>query len=330
MIDVSLAGRELITATGTRVTQTNKTRWSISELLQTEFPELNWIIRDIVPEGLCILGGRPKVGKSWLALQMAVAVATGGRFFGKELEKGEVLYVALEDNPRRLQRRLIDMMCPSDALITLEHKWSPLNRGGMEDLYAEVLQDKYRLIVFDTLSRAMAGQDQGDQAAMSQLLGEIQSLSLDHNMTHFFNDHTRKPNGMSADPIDDIQQSTAKSAVSDVVMALYKEQGKAGATLKGRGRDIEEIDLFLQWDPVSFSWQCEGNTWDIKISESKKDCIDVLQSLSKARLKTIAETIGKNKGNVYRTLNDLINDGLVKKFQLDGEQYYEVTQPTQL
>ncbi len=61
--------------------------------------------------------------------------------------------------------------------------------------------------------------------------------------------------------------STVETAVSDQVIALYKDQGKATATLKGRGRDTEEIDLVLRWDVTTCCWQCEGQTGEVRITE---------------------------------------------------------------
>ena len=59
-----------------------RTSWSDREILSTVFPEPNWIIPKLIPEGLTILGGRPKVGKSWMLLQIALTVKCGGRYLG--------------------------------------------------------------------------------------------------------------------------------------------------------------------------------------------------------------------------------------------------------
>ena len=76
----------------------SKHSWTVAELLDTEFPEPKWSIPDLIPEGLTIIGGRPKVGKSWLLLQASIAVGSGGMFFGKRVERGIVLYVAFEES----------------------------------------------------------------------------------------------------------------------------------------------------------------------------------------------------------------------------------------
>jgi len=76
------------------------------ELLTKGWPEPVWLVPGLLPVGLTILGGKPKVGKSWLALQLAQAIATGGMFLGIRVVQALVLYLALEDSPRRLSSRM--------------------------------------------------------------------------------------------------------------------------------------------------------------------------------------------------------------------------------
>ena len=81
--------------------------WTADDILTTDWPKPVWAIPGLLPVGLTILAGRPKVGKSWLTLQIALAVASGGRVLGQPGEKGPVLYLALEDPPRRLKERML-------------------------------------------------------------------------------------------------------------------------------------------------------------------------------------------------------------------------------
>ena len=75
-------------------------------LLALEFEPIRYVVPGYVAEGLTLLGGRPKLGKSWLALDFGIAVATGGQSLGVQCQAGDALYLALEDNQRRLQDRL--------------------------------------------------------------------------------------------------------------------------------------------------------------------------------------------------------------------------------
>ena len=81
------------------------------------FTPLEYAIPGYVVEGLTVLGGKPKLGKSWWAYDASIAVATGGRTVGAvECEQGDVLYLALEDNQRRVQSRL-ETLCPTRKLL---------------------------------------------------------------------------------------------------------------------------------------------------------------------------------------------------------------------
>ena len=77
-----------------------------STLMKTEFDPLSFSIEKLLPQGIFILAGSGKIGKSWLALDMCVAVATGGKLWDYNAVTGDVLYLALEDTHPRLQSRL--------------------------------------------------------------------------------------------------------------------------------------------------------------------------------------------------------------------------------
>jgi RecA-family ATPase len=79
--------------------------FTAAQLRDKQFPPVSYVVPDLIPEGLTILACRPKIGKSWLVLDIAIGVATEGRVLGGiHVTQGDVLYCALEDNPRRLQR----------------------------------------------------------------------------------------------------------------------------------------------------------------------------------------------------------------------------------
>src|SRR5918997_2559398 len=81
--------------------------FTAAELMAEELPPVRWVVPDILPEGVTFLAGRPKLGKSWMVLGLGVAVATGGVALGtKRVERGEVLYLSLEDPKRRIHNRL--------------------------------------------------------------------------------------------------------------------------------------------------------------------------------------------------------------------------------
>lgn len=75
-------------------------------LMDKRLPPTKFCVDTLLPQGLCILGGSPKVGKSWLVLDLCVHIAQGTPLWGLDTTKGQVLYLCLEDGERRIQERL--------------------------------------------------------------------------------------------------------------------------------------------------------------------------------------------------------------------------------
>lgn len=299
-----------------------KSVWTAAELLSTQFPDLQWIARDLLPVGLSWLAGRPKLGKSWLALQIAVAVGSGGILFGGKVARGRVLFLAFEDSGRRLRDRLRKQHADSSADITFVTAWPVFGDGGLSRLKDAIARHGYRLVVVDTFSRAAGMADQRDPALMTSLVGELQAVAQSEDSALLVIDHHRKSTGFSPDPIDDILESTAKGAVIDTAWGLYKERGRQGATLMITGRDIEERELSLVWDPLSFCWQYQGDAGEVRDNTLKGQILGAIQDLETlgelATQTTIAQHLSKDQGNVGHALADLLNEGRITKCDKRG------------
>ena len=210
----------------------------------------------LIPEGLTILGGRPKVGKSRLLMQMSIAIGCGGTFLGIPVNKGKVLYLAFEDSERRLQERLKKMQATTDADVVFEKTWTPFHLGGTQKLIEEIEKQQYTLVIIDTLTRAFPGVSQKDRPEIvAKEIDTLQYYSINNGLAIIFNDHTRKSITENEDAVDDILGSTEKVKSADCVLALYKNKGKTGAVLKGRGRDVEETEINLSTDFELGCWK---------------------------------------------------------------------------
>ena len=125
------------------------------ELSGKVFPPLNWVIQDILPEGCYLLSAKPKTGKSWLALQTCLAVAFGETVFGKKVVQGKAVYLALEDNHRRLQSRLKQLRPQgySTPNLLLHTKWERFDKGGVDALVKLIETETPKIVVIDTLAK---------------------------------------------------------------------------------------------------------------------------------------------------------------------------------
>ncbi len=290
----------------------------LADLLGADFPEPAWLVPGLLPAGLALLCGRPKIGKSWAALQLAVAVGSGGRFLGRQVEQGRALYVALEDSPRRIQHRLKDMGAPADCELSFAFDWQPLNGDGLYDLEAAI-QDGVHLGVIDTLARAVKGRMDWDNLGdVTGMLGGLQRMAQDTGACILLIDHHRKGNGLAANVIDDVMGSTGKSAVADTVWGLYRQRGEQGATLRVTGRDIEEAELSVSFDVLSRTWHLDGAAEH----GVQAEILDTLQHLGgTASVTDISNHLGKDQGNISRELAELLAKRRVAKGESHKSPY---------
>jgi hypothetical protein len=302
-----------------------------AKILRTEYSPTPWIIPDFLPAGLLFLIGKPKVGKSWLGMQIALSVMTGGKMLNRDVEKGRVLYLALEDNERRLQKRMVNQNWPTmDGMVDFmfygdfREQITALNAGGGKRLLRYIEQQKYRVVIVDTFSRAIQG-DQLDPAEMTEAVGPLQQYALNQGIGLVMIDHMPKNTGEVNDPIGHIYGSVAKAAVLDTAWALYKEQGKAGAKLAINGRETEEEYLLkLTFEKRGCYWSCEGNAADVTITETRKAILAALEDLGKSQAMPIAEATGQPLNHVRERLNDLVNEGRVSRFPSGQSVFFEL------
>lgn len=303
-----------------------KTEWTAKELLRADFPEPRWAVPNLIPIGLTFLAGRPKVGKSWLALQVAHAIGTGGKLLDWDVEAGRVLYIALEDSPRRIQKRLKLQQVPESADITFVFEWKSLIAGGLADLQTKVETGGFHLVIIDTFSRALGwglGADQNDVGDMTAVLGNLQRIALTYDLAILLVDHHRK-NSTFEDPVDDILGSTSKSAVADCVLGLFRARGRHGTTLKFTGRDIEEGELALRWDPEYCQWILLGEVGQVVQDTLGADVLKAIEELTTmgelATTRRIAKHLDKRESHVSRALAELIKMGKVKRGERQGRE----------
>lgn len=287
--------------------------WTVHDLYTTDFPEPRFVVPGILPSGLVALGARPKIGKSWMGLQLSVAVGTGGEFFSYQLDRGKVLYLAFEDSPRRMRTRLQKQGSPASADITFGFSWRPLTSEGTADLVAAIDRDQYTLVVVDTLARSLGFVDPNKQAEMNLHLGVLQRIAIDRNMTILLIDHHRKGNGGDGDVIDDLIGATSKSGVVDAALGLYRNRGERNAKLKITGRDIEESELAVQFDRDTGKWICLGDSETIVNSEQEEAILQTIGEMGAPSHKEIMDATGQDRGNSYRRIQELIHRGTLKK-----------------
>ncbi len=288
---------------------------SAPALAAMNFPPLRWAIPGLLPEGLAILAGKPKFGKSFLALQMGAAIAGGvGGTLGVEIEAGDVLYCALEDSPRRLHARLRQIY-PFGGLPERFHlatEWPRLGQGAAE--FLEAWCDTHptaRLIILDTW-RAIKPQASGrgsaydeDANAAAPLLEFTKRRSgLAVIVVH----HVRK---MDADDIfDTISGTHGLTGIFDTQMVLARHGGSV--KLAAQGRDLEGYEKILERDRRTGGWKVMGDAVAIAKTGERQELLDLLaESDAPLSLAALAKAVGKKPDTTRHLLKALIEEALV-------------------
>jgi hypothetical protein len=287
-----------------------------ADLMRKEFPEPRWAVPGIFPEGMTLLVGSPKLGKSWLGLNVAVAIALGGRAVGKiPVDQGDVLYLALEDTERRLQERLETTLqghaAPSSLHITTA--WPTLADGGMAHLRAWLASHPgARLVIIDTFQkiRGPVGTNQNLYAGDYSAAGEIKRVADQYGVAVVLVHHTRKAE--AADPLDMVSGTNGLAGAVDTICVLKREVGRHDATLYLRGRDVPEADHALSFDPATCIWTLLGDATEYRTSEGRKAIIDLLRDAPEPMSpKAIADALGTKPNNTRYLLHRMVKDGEV-------------------
>jgi hypothetical protein len=289
---------------------------SVAKIQSMQFEAMDWLVTDMIPAvGLTFLTGRPKRGKSWLGLQLAGAVGTGGMFLGKQVKQGKVLYLALEDNNRRIQDRTSKQMWNSnDVEIVTVGGLRRLETGGFMDLKETIESNGYRVVILDTLKKATGYDPSKDEInkVMSPLHEIAHTLGIAIIVIH----HNRKPGNHESDVIDDVMGNTAISGAADTIMGLYRDTGKQDAMLKLTGRDVDEGEMNLSFDALTCTWQMTNGSC-LPDKGAKGRLVSAVLALKgdgrTTRNVDIAQRANMNTGNCSKLLGELVRDQILTK-----------------
>jgi len=224
-------------------------------LLTTPLPPTRFIASELIPQGLHILAGAPKIGKSWLALQICLRVAAGESLWSFPVTSGTVLYLCLEDSFSRIQSRLFGITDEAPDNLRFA-TMSAVIGGGLENQIEDFLKSypDTVLIVIDTLQRIRkANTDANPYASDYRDIGILKQLADKHRIAILLIHHLRKMN--DDDPMNMISGTTGISGATDSNFVLKKDKRSGNAaTLYCVGRDIEYRELQLEFDRAAYVW----------------------------------------------------------------------------
>ncbi len=284
---------------------------SAAELQRMDIPPLAWIVDSILPQGLTILCGAPKVGKSWAALDLCLSVALGRPFLGFATHKAGVLYLALEDGLRRLKTRLESVLDGSAASGNLHFATAAqaIDTGlaaQMDDFMKKHADT--RLIIIDVLARVRSAStarrpdgyrhDYADMAA-------LQTIAQKYGVALVIIHHTRKMVD-SADVFNSISGTSGLFGGSDGAWVLQKDQrDDAQAKLYVIGREVEPETFAVAFDKATCRWRMLGTAEAVAREAPTSDPVfELVRALVKAHPEgwhgTAAQMLAEGAGLVDR------------------------------
>jgi hypothetical protein len=284
--------------------------FTAAELKARKFEPIKYLIPMLIPEGLTMLAGKPKLGKSWMVLDIALAVAAGRYALGDfKLEEGDVLYAALEDNDRRLRSRIERTLTQNEMTwperLTLATSWRRLDAGGVADAQEWAASVKRpRLIIFDTLAGVRPDRNnkdnmyEGDYRALRELQAWAGKTGICIVVLH----HTRKME--SEDPVDSVSGTLGLTGCVDTIVVLART-GK-GTTLYIRGRDVSEQEKAVAFNKSNCRWTVLGEAEEVYRTDTRQKILTLLDDVS-----LVSEPLGPQEiARQTDTNEDLVNTTL--------------------
>ncbi|GEM_PF-747023 len=290
--------------------------FTAADLEGMTFREPVWIVPGLIPEGVTLLAGKPKIGKSYAVMNIGLALACGGKALGRvDVEKRGVLYLCLEDQQRRLQNRIGALFCGDNwpANFHLSITWPRIDQGGIP-LLQKWLEDHsdVKLVIVDTLAKVKSRKITNKQMydLDYQCIEALKSVADMMDVSLIVVHHLRKMLAED-DAFDAISGSTGLTGAADTCVILRKDH-TGRPLLYIRGRDVEEQELALERDPDG-GWTILGDAAALAKTQERGDVLDAMEEGEAVTPAQLAKMTGKKLSNIHYLLKHLIDDEQVRK-----------------
>lgn len=290
---------------------------SASELVKLDLPKIKWIINDVLPSGLTILAGRPKSGKSFLALDLGITVTSGSLFLDRyESNLSTVLYISNEDSYNRLQDRIKKIIVAKgltdqsslDRIFT-DTNFPILTDSGLKQLKDFIVANKVDLVIIDTFFKQIhfPSGNKNYYAKEYELTGNLQTFARENNICLLLVHHTRK--GYVDNISDAILGTTGISGSADTIWIVNKQTGKT--ILEIEGKDVEPQSFEMEFK--NFVWQYKAEYIENFLTPERQEILDLIIKNGKPmRTSEIAESLGKQTNNISTLLKKMVSEGVIK------------------
>jgi len=281
---------------------------SLDALNNEDIPEVAWIVPDLITEGFTILAGYLKSGKSYLILNIGVAIAEGLLVLGEtKVDQGRVLYITPDDKQKaRIRARIRKMRLGRNDSIPLDvvRSWRVLDKGGVDDLraYLDVFPET-KLVIIDVLMNVLPDikEDANAYSKIYEKLPPLKNLAQEKHIAIVAVMHTKKPdNDKGTNPRSAIYGSQAYGAIADNLLIIDEDYSTHKRSLMTYGKDVDEGKIDLEFS---------ANTGIYTYGQKRKE---QLQELNASR--TVEAIVSEHPGCTYiEMVNWLMTEQGIKK-----------------
>ena len=326
-VAVSIRARQnpLLTFYKGEISMGNKLKTVDAEtLLSTPMSKTMFIVDGLISQGVNVISGASKIGKSWLMLWLGLQVAQGNSIWGLPTLQCDVLYLSLEDTHRRIKDRLYKLTdsAPDNLYFAVT---SGLIGGGLEEQITDFLTEHSatKLVIIDTLQKVRDSKGSAGKAGMYgndyDDISSIKRIADGFNIAILLVHHLRKLQD-SDDPFNDVSGSTGIISAADTNFILRRKRSGNAATLLVSGRDVEYQELTLQFNDLVWELVERKNSEDIHKAELPKFLFRVVDFME-----CRTEWVGTATELLTEMKEQEVTPNMVTKYL--GQFAYEVLEP---
>lgn len=273
--------------------------------MEMELKEPKTIVDKILPSGLHILAGSPKIGKSWLVLWLCQCIATGEDLWGFKTTQGKVLYLCLEDKLPRIKSRLMSITEDGSEANSYATDTLPLGGGLVEQIEDYLVSNpETLLVVIDTLQQVRSlSSDNMSYANHYKDISLLKSIADKYDIAIICVHHLRKMK--DEDPFNMISGTMGLSGSADGSYVLVRDSRMSPkAKFYITGRDVADTEIRLEFDKINCLWKL--------IEHDAFESFEADESIIRAVCSFI-----KEEGMFYDTSTCLLESLKNKGFNLD-------------
>lgn len=276
---------------------------SAKELQELELPEVTYYVENLLPQGLNLICSVPKLGKSWLSLQLCLSITKGEKFLGFNTIQSSCLYLALEDSFNRLKERTDKLLNGKSAPSNLYfiNNINDLDTGLIETLEYYISIDKnIKVIIIDTLQKIRGVSKSTNVYANDyKELSKIKSFADKYNICVVLIHHLKK-GGDNNDVFEKVSGTNGITGTVDTTFVLNKKNRNDIETiLSVVGRDIEHNEYVLTFNKDSCVWNFITNY------DEYNDFVEKQKYMKNTLVILIKQLVYDNKGEWRGTFKEL-------------------------